>query len=125
MIGAFIYEHYGIETSLAIMGVMFIGSALVLGLLPKDMPDETASERKGIATEIKAGLHYVRSSAVLRNLGISFAFAGLGAGLVQPLGVFVMIENLGKDSSFLQWMMVVNGAAMMLGGTLVIGIGKK
>ncbi|OMD46920.1 MFS transporter [Paenibacillus borealis] len=125
MIGAFIYEHYGIETSLTIMGVMFIGSALILGLLPKDVPDEAAGERKGIATEIIAGLHYVHSSAILRNLGISFAFAGLGAGLIQPLGVFVMIENLGKDSSFLQWMMVVNGAAMLLGGTLVIGIGKK
>ncbi|MNC43263.1 Major Facilitator Superfamily protein [compost metagenome] len=74
---------------------------------------------------MKAGLSYVRTSKVLKNLGAAFAFAGLAAGLIQPLGIFVIIENLGKDRSFLQWVMMANGAAMLLGGALIMGIGRK
>ncbi|KWX77458.1 MFS transporter [Paenibacillus jilunlii] len=125
VLGAFIYQHYGIEVSLIIMAGMFAGSALILSLLPKDDAGETGLIRSGIYAEIKAGLGYVRASKVLKNLGAAFAFAGLAAGLIQPLGVFVIIENLGKDKSFLQWVMMANGAAMLLGGAVIMGIGRK
>lgn len=124
VIGAFIYNHYGIEVSLAVMGGMFIGSALILGLLPKDAPQQAGKTRNGIMDEMKSGLDYVRSSRVLRNLGAAFAFAGLAAGLIQPLGVFVIIENLGRDRGFLQWIMMANGASMLLGGMLIMSKGK-
>ncbi len=125
VLGAFIYQHYGIEVSLIIMAGMFAGSALILSLLPKDDAGETGLNRSGIYAEVKAGLGYVRTSKVLKNLGAAFAFAGLAAGLIQPLGIFVIIENLGKDRSFLQWVMMANGAAMLLGGALIMGIGRK
>lgn len=125
VIGAFIYEHYGIEVSLLIMGGMFIGSALILSFLPKDEPADadTVKARGGIITEMKSGLSYVWSSPVLKNLGAAFVFAGLAAGLIQPLGVFVIIENLGRDRGFLQWIMMANGAAMLLGGMLIMSRG--
>lgn len=124
VIGAFIYNHYGIEVSLAVMIGMFTGSALILGLLPKDAPQQAGKLRNGIMAEMKSGLDYVRSSQVLKNLGAAFAFAGLAAGLIQPLGVFVIIENLGRDRGFLQWIMMANGAAMLLGGMLIMSKGK-
>ncbi|WNS45672.1 MFS transporter [Paenibacillus sp. MMS20-IR301] len=124
VIGAFIYGHYGIEVSLAVMGGMFIGSALILSRLPGDAPDEAGTIRGSVMAEMKSGLSYVRNSPVLRNLGAAFAFAGLAAGLIQPLGVFVIIENLGRESGFLQWVMMANGAAMLLGGVLIMSKGK-
>ncbi|WP_082727076.1 MFS transporter [Paenibacillus riograndensis] len=125
VLGAFIYQHYGIEVSLIIMAGMFAGSALILSLLPKDSAETAGHKQTGIYAEVKAGLSYVRTSKVLKNLGAAFAFGGLAAGLIQPLGVFVIIENLGKDRSFLQWVMMANGAAMLLGGALIMGIGRK
>ncbi|WP_019911361.1 MFS transporter [Paenibacillus sp. HW567] len=125
VVGAYIYQHYGIEVSLVIMAAMFTGSALILSRLPKDATGSGEGVRSGIIAEVAAGLRYVRSSSVLKNLGAAFAFAGLAAGLIQPLGVFVIIENLGKDSGFLQWVMMANGASMLVGGALIMAAGHK
>ena len=38
---------------------------------------------------------------------------------------FVTIENLGRDKSFLQWLLTVNGAAMLVGGGFVMAFAKK
>ncbi|NQX43939.1 MFS transporter [Paenibacillus tritici] len=122
--GTFIYGHYGIEVSLIVMGGMFIGSSLILGLLPPDTSDEAGRSRSGFLAEMKSGLDYVRFNRVLRNLGAAFAFAGLAAGLTQPLGIFIIIENLGKDKEFLQWIMMANGGAMLLGGMFIMSKGK-
>ncbi|MEK4852608.1 hypothetical protein NST04_22345 [Paenibacillus sp. FSL H7-0756] len=43
---------------------------------------------------------------------------------VQPLGVFIIMENLGRDKSFLQWVMMANGAAMLMGGMFIMSKGK-
>lgn len=124
VIGTFIYSHYGIEVSLAVMGGMFIGSALILVKLPAERREETGQARSGFLAEMISGLNYVRASRVLKNLGVTFAFAGLAAGLVQPLGVFIIMENLGRDKGFLQWVMMANGAAMLLGGMFIMSKGK-
>jgi Na+/melibiose symporter-like transporter len=71
------------------------------------------------------GFGYVFSSPVLRKLGGTFVAAGLAVGLIQPLLLFVTIENLGQDKSFLQWLLMANGAAMLIGGAMVMGIAKK
>lgn len=125
VVGAYIYQHYGIEVSLVIMAAMFAGSALILSRLPKDAAESGEEVRSGIIAEVAAGLRYVYSSSVLKNLGVAFAFAGLAAGLIQPLGVFVIIENLDKDSGFLQWVMMANGASMLVGGALIMAAGHK
>jgi predicted MFS family arabinose efflux permease len=39
--------------------------------------------------------------------------------------VFVAIENLGQDKEFLQWPLMANGAAMLLGGGLIMRVAKK
>lgn len=56
---------------------------------------------------------------------MTFAVAGLAAGLIQPLMLFVVIDNLGQDKTFLQWLLMVNGAAMLVGGAIIMSAAKN
>lgn len=123
--GAFVYQKYGIEISLIATGALFLGSGLILTLLPRDMLEDTQSNRQNLQQELIEGLRYVWSNQTLRTLGATFAAAGLASGLIQPLAIFVTIENLGQDKSFLQWLLTVNGAAMLVGGGFVMAFAKK
>lgn len=123
--GAFIYQKYGIEISLIATGMLFLGSGLILALLPRDMLEETQSKRQNLQQELIEGLRYVWSNQTLRTLGAAFAAAGLASGLIQPLAIFVTMENLGQAKSFLQWLLTVNGVAMLVGGGFVMAFAKK
>ncbi|MFD0676708.1 MULTISPECIES: MFS transporter [unclassified Paenibacillus] len=125
MLGTVVYQQYGIEISLAITGVMFFGSAMVLMLLPQDAKAPNITLTHSFKQELIEGIRYLWANRVLRTLGITFAAAGLGVGLIQPLALFIVIENLGQDKQFLQWLLMANGAAMFIGGGIVMGIAKK
>lgn len=125
IIGTFVYQRYGIEVSISVMGAMFLVSALVLSSLPRDPEKSDAVESRNFSKELKEGLRYVWNSRVLRPLGGTFAAAGLAVGSIQPLMLFVAIENLGRDKGFLQWLLTANGAAMLVGGAFIMGISKK
>jgi len=124
ILGTFVYEQWGIGVSIAVMGFMFLASAAVLASLPPD-EREDAGRRDGFLRELAAGFRYVGTSRVLLSLGGSFAAAGLAVGLLQPLGIYVAVENLGRDKAFLQWLLAVNGAAMLAGGSLAMGLARK
>lgn len=125
-IGTYVYQSYGIYVSIAVMGAMFLLSASALFFLPKDeVTIDEASADKSFTRELKEGFRYVFDRKVLKTLGGTFALAGLGVGLTQPLTVFVAIDNLGMDKNFLQWLLMASGAAMLVGGGLVFAISKK
>lgn len=127
-VGTYVYQSFGIHVSIAVMGFMFLLSALTLSFLPKD---EAPADAGGAAAnpsfvhELQEGFRYVFERKVLRTLGGTFALAGLAVGLTQPLMVFVATNNLGMDKSFLQWLLMASGAAMLVGGGLVFGLTKK
>jgi len=124
VLGTYVYEQWGIKVSIAVMGVMFLASAAVLASLPPDVKEK--SEHQGdFLRELAAGLRYVTKSRVLISLGGSFAAAGLAVGLLQPMGIFIATENLGRDEAFLQWLLAVNGAAMLAGGSLAMAMARK
>jgi len=126
IIGTFAYQRYGINVSIGVMGAMFLCSALVLAFLPKDEPSAAeASDDKHFRREMLEGFRYVFQRKVLKTLGGTFAIAGLAVGLIQPLMIFVTTLNLGMDKVFLQWLLMANGAAMLIGGGLVFAISKK
>ncbi|TXK74451.1 MFS transporter [Paenibacillus sp. N3.4] len=127
MMGTFVYFHYGIKVAIAIMGVCFLLSALVLTFLPADRKVErtTGEPTTHIITEMRQGFRYVLKDKMLVTLGACFAVAGLALGLVNPLGLFIVTENLGLPKENLQWFMAVNGGAMIIGGGLAIGFAKK
>ncbi len=125
VVGTYIYQQFGITVSLSVTGVLFIGSSLILVLLPRDQPKAAQAGPQNFRQELKDGLRYVWSNRVLKTLGGTFSVAGLAAGLIQPMVIFVTVEQLGQDKSFLQWLMMANGAAMLVGGGVIMSIAKK
>lgn len=123
-LGSAVYGHYGIYVAIAIMGISFLLSAAVLVMLPKD-PSPSTTQKTSLRVEMGEGFRYVFSRRLLATLGLCFTMAGLGLGLIQPLGVFLVTEQLGMDKDSLKWLMMINGAAMIIGGGLAIGISKK
>ncbi|PNQ85804.1 MFS transporter [Paenibacillus polymyxa] len=125
VVGTFIYQHFGIFSSLSITGMLFLISALFLTRIPQDEQAIKIDRPTHFIEELKEGIRYVWNNRTLRTLGGTFTIIGLAVGLIQPLMVFVAIENLGQDKEFLQWPLMANGAAMLLGGGLIMGIAKK
>jgi MFS transporter, DHA3 family, macrolide efflux protein len=71
------------------------------------------------------GIKYVMSKKVLKGMGGIFAACGLAVGLISPLTIFLVIENLGMNKDFLQWLLMGNGIGMLVGGGVVFAISKK
>lgn len=124
IIGTYVYQQYGMNISLSLTGLFFFCSAFVLVFLPRDSKPESRT-KPNFKQELQDGLRYVWSNRSLRTLGGTFAAAGLAVGLMQPLMLFVCIENLGEDKSFLQWLLMVNGAAMLVAGGVIMTVAKK
>ncbi|MFC9712808.1 MFS transporter [Paenibacillus sp. NPDC056933] len=125
MIGTIIYQNYGIEVSLAITAGMFLLSGWVLSRLPKDGVESVSCQRTSFRSELAEGFRYVYGNIALRTLVMTFAVTGLASGLIQPLMLFVAIDNLGQDKTFLQWLLMVNGVAMLVGGAFIMSAAKK
>ena len=124
VIGTFVYQKFGIFISIGIMGVMFLLSALVLLALPKDQKEKAKTESR-ILKEMKDGFMYVMQKPILKSMGIVFAMTGLAVGVIQPLSIFIAIENLGKSKEFLQWLLMASGIGMFLGGGAIFALSKK
>lgn len=125
VIGAFVYQKFGIYTSIGVMGTMFLLSGFVLMLLPPDFEKEKSEEESNFKKELVDGFRYVFSNKILKAMGAIFAVCGLAIGLISPLMIFVTIENLGKTKEFLQWLLMANGAGMLVGGGVVMAFSKK
>jgi DHA3 family macrolide efflux protein-like MFS transporter len=102
MLGTLIYFKFGINTAIAIMGTCFLLSAAVLMFLPPDKKSEANKSTTSLGQEMKMGFRYVLSNKIFVYMGSFFLAAGLGMGLVNPLGIFLVTENLGLTSESLQ-----------------------
>ncbi|MFB9761704.1 MFS transporter [Ectobacillus funiculus] len=125
VLGTFVYQHFGILTAVAIMGIAFLCSAAVLLMLPADPAPAEEKPKTTLVEEMKEGFRYVLNSRPLTLLGGCFAAAGLAIGLTQPLGVFLITERLGLPKEDLQWLMAAFGIGMILGGGITVGLSKK
>jgi MFS family permease len=126
-LGILAYQQIGIYWSISVMGIAFLISACILFRLPPDIEEEKIDqvERTNIKQELIDGFKYVWQSKVLKTLGGTFAIAGFAIGIIQTLGLFIVIENLGQPKEFLQYLLMVNGGAMLIGGALVMSFAKK
>ncbi|WP_129689892.1 MFS transporter [Gottfriedia acidiceleris] len=125
VLGTFVFQQAGMHVSMGIVGIAFLMSALVLTRLPKDQEEEKAEHTTSLWEEMKLGFRYVWSRKILVYLGGVFAAAGLGIGLIHPLAIFLVTERLGLDKEYLQWIFAANGAAMIIGGGLIMVISNK
>lgn len=124
VVGTFIFIQFGIGVSLVLTVLLFLGSSLILSTLPRDAKEHNSPVTGSFMMELTAGLRYIASNRSLRRLSSTFAVSGLAAGLIQPLLIFIAIEKLGQDTSFLQWLVMTNGAAVLVGGAAIMGIAK-
>lgn len=125
VIGTFIFIKFGINASLILTAILFLGSSLILSSLSRDEEGAKSENVGGFMKELTAGLRYIGSNQSLRTLSLTFSAVGLASGLTQPLQIFLVIEKLGQDKQFLQWLVMANGAAMLAGSAVIMGIAKK
>ncbi len=125
ILGTMLYQTMGISFSIGVVGVAFLLSASSLTFLPPDKQTTIVRPDKSFWHELAEGFRYVWANKVLKTLGGTFFICGLAVGVIQPLGIFIVVERLGLPKENLQWLMMVNGAAMLIGGGLVAGIAKK
>ena len=124
MLGTFVFQQLGINVSITITGIAFLLSAGALAFIPKDrMPEEKSST--SIIKEMKGGVRYVLAKKELKLLGVCFMAAGLAIGLIHPLNIFLVTERLGLAKENLQWLLMVNGGGMILGGAVTMFFSKS
>lgn len=124
-LGTFVFKTFGIHAAIVVTGIAFLLSAGVLVFLPADQVGVKENPDTNFRQELADGFRYVWSSQVLKMLGATFVVAGLAVGIVQPLGVFIVMERLGLPKENVQWLLMVNGAAMIVGGGLVMAFAKR
>ncbi|EJQ94882.1 MFS transporter [Bacillus cereus] len=125
ILGTFIFHSFGIYISIIITGIAFLLAAAVLLFLPKDLENEAEKKEITLLQEMIDGIQYVKKKKALTLLGLCFMAAGLGIGLIQPLGIFIVTEQLGLSKESLQWLLTVNGAGMIVGGALAMIFAKN
>ncbi|MBJ8005145.1 MFS transporter [Bacillus cereus] len=125
ILGTFIFHSFGIYISIIITGIAFLLAAVVLLFLPKDLENEAEKKEITLLQEMIDGIQYVKKKRALTLLGLCFMAAGLGIGLIQPLGIFIVTEQLGLSKESLQWLLTVNGAGMIVGGALAMIFAKN
>ncbi|MFJ5717974.1 MFS transporter [Neobacillus sp. NPDC093127] len=125
MIGTLVFYRFGITVAVAIMGTCFLLSALVLTFLPPDRKVEVTKTATNLSSDMKMGFRYVISNKLFVYMGGFFLAAGMGLGLVNPLGIFLVTEHLGLTAQNLQWFTAVNGVGMILGGVAAMALSKK
>ncbi|MBO1625553.1 MFS transporter [Bacillus cereus] len=125
ILGTFIFQAFGIYTSIIVTGIAFLFAALVLLFLPKDVEEQEEKKKMSLLQEMVDGIKYVKAKKALTLLGICFMAAGLGIGLIQPLGIFIVTEQLDLSKESLQWLLTVNGAGMIIGGALAMVFAKN
>ncbi|MDA2164392.1 MFS transporter [Bacillus cereus] len=125
ILGTFIFHSFGIYISIIITGIAFLLAAAVLLFLPKDLENDNEKTEITLLQEMLDGIKYVKKKKALTLLGLCFMAAGLGIGLIQPLGIFIVTEQLGLSKESLQWLLTVNGAGMIVGGALAMVFAKN
>ncbi|MFC7442559.1 MFS transporter [Laceyella putida] len=124
VLGTFVYQQWGIDVAIGMMGISFLLSAAVLFFLPEDRLSDEDKTKTSLLQEMMDGIRYVLSKRVLTLLGACFFAAGLALGLIQPMGIFLVTEQLGLPKEQLQWLMTANGLGMILGGGIAMSFAK-
>ncbi|MBS4179348.1 MFS transporter [Lederbergia citrea] len=125
MLGTFVFQQLGINISISITGIAFLLSAAALAFIPKDRMPEENKPKTSILKEMKGGVQYVLAKKELKLLGVCFMAAGLAIGLIHPLNIFLVTERLGLAKESLQWLLMVNGGGMILGGAVTMMFSKS
>ncbi|MFL0375426.1 MFS transporter [Paenibacillus amylolyticus] len=123
IVGTFIYTAMGIQASMYALLTLFLISALLLTLLPKDVTQRETNT--SLLADIKEGWQYVARSRSLKMLSLVFICIGLSAGLISPLGIFLITERLGLEATSLQFLSGASGLGLLIGGGIAAAVSAK
>ncbi len=124
VMGTFVYQHFGIEVSMALTVAAFLLTAATLAFIPSDRAENEGKQAGSLQREMIEGVRYVLASKPLTLLGVCFLAAGLGLGLIQPLTVLLVTDRLGLPKESLQWLLTANGAGMIAGGAMAMAFAR-
>ncbi|PQP82211.1 MFS transporter [Paenibacillus sp. PCH8] len=123
IVGTFIYTAMGIQASMYALLILFLISAVLLTFLPKDATQREINT--SLFADIKEGWQYVGQSHSLRMLSLVFICIGLSAGLISPLGIFLITERLGLEVTSLQFLSGASGLGLLIGGGIAAAVSGK
>lgn len=125
LLGTAIFQTFGIYISIMVTGVAFILSVLFIFNIPNNHHNQINVCSTGILQDLYDGIRYVLSNRELKQLGVCFTFAGFAMGLIQPLNIFIVMENLQLDKGYLKYLLMINGVGMILGGLISLFFASK
>jgi predicted MFS family arabinose efflux permease len=117
VIGTLLYATLGWAVSLSLIAVLFLLSAAIQLLLPgmaRDREDKAA----GLLGEMKEGIEFLREHRKISTLLLLLCIFCFGQGLLQPLTVFILDQQLGLGKESLQWFFAVAGVGLLVGAGL-------
>ncbi|WP_405141579.1 MFS transporter [Paenibacillus sp. FSL H7-0942] len=123
IVGTFIYTAMGIQASMYALLILFLISALLLTFLPKDATQRETNT--SLLADIREGWKYVARSRSLKMLSLVFICIGLSAGLISPLGIFLITERLGLEATSLQFLSGASGVGLLIGGGIAAAVSAK
>lgn len=123
IVGTFIYTAMGIQASMYALLILFLISALLLTFLPKDATQRETNT--SLLADIREGWQYVARSQSLKMLSLVFICIGLSAGLISPLGIFLITERLGLEATSLQFLSGASGLGLLIGGGIAAAVSAK
>lgn len=123
IVGTFIYTAMGIQASMYALLILFLTSALLLTFLPKNATQREINT--SLLADIKEGYQYVARSRSLKMLSLVFICIGLSAGLISPLGIFLITERLGLEATSLQFLSGASGIGLLIGGGIAAAVSAK
>lgn len=119
IVGTAIYQHLGLQASLLSLLGVFGLSAILIACIPSSVDERSAqTEHASFRKELGAGLRYIAGSRLLKIMLPIYIVLALGAGLVQPLDIFVITDRLQLDMKNVQWFTALEGFGMLAGGIL-------
>ncbi|WP_409176767.1 MFS transporter [Brevibacillus fortis] len=124
IVGTFVFQQWGMEVAMVITAVAFLSAAGVLYLLPPDRVEKEEQQETALLGEMVSGIRYVFSSRVLSMLGFCFLAVGFSLGMIQPLGIFIVTEQLQLPKESLQWLITAQGVGMIAGGAMTMAAAK-
>ncbi|CAI8835793.1 MFS transporter, DHA3 family, macrolide efflux protein [Brevibacillus sp. IT-7CA2] len=124
IVGTFVFQQWGMEVAMVITAVAFLSAAGVLYLLPPDRVEKEEQQESALLGEMVSGIRYVLSSRVLSMLGFCFLAVGFSLGMIQPLGIFIVTEQLQLPKESLQWLITAQGVGMIAGGAMTMAAAK-
>ena len=94
-----------------------------LTFLPKDATQREINT--SLLADIKEGWQYVARSRSLKMLSLVFICIGLSAGLISPLGIFLITERQGLEATSLQFLSGASGIGLLIGGGIAAAVSGK